>query len=206
MKKIAFFGGSFNPPNNSHINIAKLAIKKFNLDNVYFVPVGNYYKKDGLIDVKYRYEMLKIATKNCINMKVSDITLKETNNLKAIDIFKKIKQLYSNDDIYYIMGADNFLNILNWKNATELISNFKIIIIGRDNIDLKSYILKSELLKDNIDNFYVINNLDEASDNQDVFSSTYIRTKIKNGESISKLTNEEVIEYIEENKLYVKNA
>ena len=43
MKKLGFFGGSFNPPTYAHINVAKMSIEKFNLDAVYFVPVGNLY-------------------------------------------------------------------------------------------------------------------------------------------------------------------
>ena len=42
MKKLGFFGGSFNPPTYAHINVAKMSIEKFNLDAVYFVPVGTY--------------------------------------------------------------------------------------------------------------------------------------------------------------------
>ena len=39
MKKLGFFGGSFNPPTYAHINLAKLSIEKFKLDTVDFVPV-----------------------------------------------------------------------------------------------------------------------------------------------------------------------
>lgn len=61
MEKIGFFGGSFNPPTNAHLEIAKTALEEMELDKVYFVPMGNTYKKPGLIDEKLRYEMLQIA-------------------------------------------------------------------------------------------------------------------------------------------------
>ena len=32
MKKLGFFGGSFNPPTYAHINVAKMSIEKFNLE------------------------------------------------------------------------------------------------------------------------------------------------------------------------------
>ena len=60
MKKLGFFGGSFNPPTYAHINVAKMSIEKFNLDAVYFVPVGNLYNKLSLIDENYRYKMLEL--------------------------------------------------------------------------------------------------------------------------------------------------
>ena len=62
--KIGFFGGSFNPPTYAHLEIARMSIQEQNLDRVYFVPVGNSYKKPELIDENYRYEMLQIISKN----------------------------------------------------------------------------------------------------------------------------------------------
>ncbi len=44
-KKLGFFGGSFNPVTIAHINLIKKAIKEFNLDKVYFIPMNDYYKK-----------------------------------------------------------------------------------------------------------------------------------------------------------------
>ena len=61
MEKIGFFGGCFNPPNNLHIEIANNLIKTKKLDKVVFVPVNDYYKKEGLIGAKHRYNMLKLA-------------------------------------------------------------------------------------------------------------------------------------------------
>ena len=73
MSKIGFFGGCFNPPNNLHINIANNLINSKKLDKVIFVPVNDFYKKDSLIDAKYRYEMLKLAVKDYSNLDVDDI-------------------------------------------------------------------------------------------------------------------------------------
>ena len=50
MKRMGFFGGSFNPPTYAHINIAKASIEKLGLDKFFFVPVGNLYNKPDLID------------------------------------------------------------------------------------------------------------------------------------------------------------
>ena len=52
MEKIAFFGGSFNPPSKVHYQIAKNILDNLQIDKICFVPVGNYYKNQDLIDVK----------------------------------------------------------------------------------------------------------------------------------------------------------
>ena len=61
MKKIGFFGGCFNPPTNMHIKIANNLIKERKLDKVVFVPMNDLYKKEGLVEAKHRYDMLKLA-------------------------------------------------------------------------------------------------------------------------------------------------
>lgn len=201
MENIAFYGGSFNPPTNIHLQIAKNVLKQLNIDKVYFVPVGNYYQKNELIDVKHRLNMLNIMCENQDKMYVSDITLNEKNNLKAIDVFKMLKEKYSNDNVYFIMGSDNFIKITEWKNFDELVENYKIIIVKRDNVDINKIILENRILEVNKNNFFIIN----SEDTQNKVDSTEVRRKIKNSENIDKYLNKKISEYIVQNGLYLDN-
>ena len=206
MKKFGFFGGSFNPPTYAHLKIAKESIEKFNLDKVFFVPVGNLYNKPELIDEKYRYEMLKIISKNENNIEVEDIELNKEKTISAIQAFfmieNKYKKFYNHEiETYYIMGADNFINILNWKDSKQLIENYKYIIFKRDNIDIEEYINENKLLNKNKSNFNIL----KLNENNYINSSS-IRENIKKEkykENV-KYTKEEIIKYIKENKLYKK--
>ena len=201
MENIAFYGGSFNPPTNIHLQRAKNVLKQLNIDKVYFVPVGNYYQKNELIDVKHRLNMLNIMCENQDKMYVSDITLNEKNNLKAIDVFKMLKEKYSNDNAYFIMGSDNFIKITEWKNFEELVENYKIIIVKRDNVDINKIILENRILEINKNNFFIIN----SEDTQNKVDSTEVRRKIKNSENIDKYLNKKISEYIVQNGLYLDN-
>lgn len=194
MKKLAFYGGSFNPPNNNHLQIAKEVIKKLNMDKVYFVPVGNYYKKDELINVEYRYNMLKILCENENKLGVLDIVKNEKQELKAIDTMKKIKTKYCNDDIYFIMGADNFVKIFQWKNYESILNDYKIIVIERNSVDLQSFLEVNKLL--NKKNIFVIKIKNTNYD------STLIRTSFRNKTKINNEVNSKITEYILNNQLY----
>lgn len=198
MKNIAFYGGSFNPPNNIHLKIAKDILQKLNINELYFVPVGNYYRKNGLIDVYHRYNMLKLLCNNEKNIFVSNITLNEVNNLKAIDIFKIINNKYGNDNVYFIMGADNFVQIHKWKGFEELVGNFKIIIVKRDDININNIILENKILEKNKDNFYIVD-MDNVESQID---STEIRSKIEKSENVQEYLNINVYNYIKSNNLY----
>lgn len=199
MKKYAFFGGSFNPPTIAHKTLAIKAAEKLNLDKVFFVPVGDGYKKDGLIDEKHRFKMLQLICNSNEKLDVCDIEINKNYNFKAIDVFKLIDDIYKEDEKYFIMGADNFVNILNWKNATELVSNYKFILLNRNEINLKETIKENEILNKNRLNFYYMDNMNDIK-----ISSTCIRNAIKDEKvpDIKGMVDKNVLEYINEYNLY----
>lgn len=187
MSKIGFFGGSFNPPTNAHIYLANEVINKFNLDKIIFIPVSDYYKKQGLLKGKHRLNMLDLACSNNQKLEVSDIEFKIDKPLYAIEIFNLLKENFKHDDIYYIMGSDNFNKIHNWKDSKQLLNNFKYIILKRDN----------DKINNNIDtNIHILDNLCIN------ISSSDIRKKIKQRENIDDLVPKNIKDYIYDNKLY----
>ena len=82
--KIGFFGGSFNPPTIAHLNLAKQAVKEYNLDKLYFVPVNNKKKKKDLIDIDLRIQMLESICLYEDKLLVSNIEKINDTKLEAI--------------------------------------------------------------------------------------------------------------------------
>lgn len=200
MKKLGFFGGSFNPPTYAHINIAKMSIEKFNLDAVYFVPVGNLYNKPSLIDEKYRYKMLQLVCGDKIKAENVELNRKET--LDTLQAFNLIEEKYKNDEteIFYIMGADNFEKLPNWKDSKKLVEDYQYIIFKRDGSNLEQCIEKNQILKENRQNFKFLD-LQQYAD----ISSGIIRELIKKEdyEKCKEYTDAAIVQYIKENKLYL---
>jgi nicotinate-nucleotide adenylyltransferase len=200
MKKLGFFGGSFNPPTYAHINIAKMSIEKFNLDAVYFVPVGNLYNKPSLIDEKYRYKMLQLVCGDKIKAENVELNRKET--LDTLQAFNLIEEKYKNDatEIFYIMGADNFEKLPNWKDSKKLVEDYQYIIFKRDGSNLEQCIEKNQILKKNRQNFKFLD-LQQYAD----ISSGIIRELIKKEdyEKCKEYTDAAIVQYIKENKLYL---
>ena len=148
MGKVGFFGGCFNPPNTLHIEIANNLIKDVKLDKVVFVPVNDFYKKEGLIEAKHRYNMLKLALEKYNNLEADDIELKENRALYASDAFELItrsKFINKNDSIFLIMGSDNYKKMPNWKNYDIIKDKYKYIVIDRKNNSISSSKIRSML-------------------------------------------------------------
>lgn len=199
MNKIGFFGGSFNPPTNAHINLARQIVDECNLDKLVFVPIGDFYKKNELIEFRHRYNMLSIICNLNEKLEVSDIESNQQTNLYAIDIFKIIKEKHINDDVYYIMGSDNLKKIKKWKDYDELVAKYKYIILEREKNVFQDIIKNNDTIKQNIENYNVVSNYIYND-----ISSSLVREKIRKNMDISKLIPKEIEEYINENNLYKK--
>lgn len=153
MEKIGFFGGCFNPPNNLHIEIASNLIINKKIDKVVFVPVNDYYKKESLIDARHRYNMLKLAVKNYKNLEVDDIELRENRKLYAIDAFEVIQNSKfitdnNKNNIFFIMGSDNYEQMPNWKDYDRIKNKYNFIVVDRNKDDITSTKIRELLNKD----------------------------------------------------------
>lgn len=199
MKKYGFFGGSFNPVTKAHIQLALDSMKKFNLDKVIFVPVGNTYQKEGLIAEQERYHMLVLATSQEENLEVSDIELGTKTPLTTIEAFDTIKKHYQEVESYFILGADNLANMPVWYKVERLVKEFQYIVIQRKGYDIEEIIEKHTILKENKQHFHRLENL-----NYGMASSTVIRNylKIKDEKAIEELLDKKVYQYIKEKGLY----
>lgn len=200
-KRYGFFGGSFNPVTNAHLNLANLIAEKYNLDKVVFVPMGDKYNKQDLISEKDRYEMLKLATNSKEKLEVSDIELNLPYALTMLQAFKKIEEKYSDVKPYFIIGADNLNKLISLPDFEILAKNYEYIVIKRNDIRIKDKISENSVLKRFKDHFNI---LEENPYEQ--ISSTEVRKLINNEDLISNdMIPSEVYEYIVNKNIYKTN-
>lgn len=197
-KIIAVFGGSFNPPINSHVCLAKSIIEKVNnIEKVIFVPVSTKYQKRDLAQDTDRLNMLEIICKKHDNLEVSDIELKSKEQLYTIQTLNYFKEQYKGNKIYFVMGTDNLKEFETWRTPEKILKDFKIIVIERDKDDLDKIIEESKLLSKNKKSIIRVEGIDRID-----LSSTMIRNKIKNDEDIEEYVDKDVLKYIKDNNLY----
>lgn len=195
---VVVFGGSFNPPLNSHFSIAQQVLNQYEeVEKIIFVPVNKKYEKDGLIENKHRYHMLKRVVDKNKSFMVSDIDMHKNRSLCTIEVLEEIQKQFKDKKICFLMGSDNLKEFHTWKGAEEIISKYKILIMERNQDKMEDIIKENELLNYYQENIEKINQ--EIRSN---FSSTYVRSQIKKQKSVRYLLPDEVYEYIEENKLY----
>lgn len=191
--KIGVFGGSFNPPHKMHLNIGVELVNKQYVDKVIYVPTGSKYKyKNNLLPDNNRYEMLEILTSKYDYLDVDKYELKD-EVIYTFQTLAYFKEVYPNDDIYFICGADNLSYIDKWKNGEEILANYKIIAMKRKGEDILELVERLNEYKENI----VVADVEQRD-----ISSTDIREKIKNNEYVLDVLDKDVYDYIRKNKLY----
>lgn len=197
-KRIVIFGGSFNPPLNSHFSLAEQIVNEYeNIEKVIFVPVNSKYQKADLLSNTHRYNMLKMVCDKNDDFEVSDIEIKSKRALYTIETLTKLQKQYPNKELLFTMGTDNLKYLDKWKKAEELVTKFKILVLERDEDDMQKIINENEFLKEHKDSLIKVKNNIRSN-----LSSTFVRNKIKQGKSIRYLTTDEVYNYINENKLF----
>lgn len=197
-KSIVIFGGSFNPPLNSHFSIAQQVLNQFEeVEKIVFIPVNKQYPKDGLLDNEHRYNMLKLVANKNRNFIVSDIDMHGDKSLHTIETLEELQKQFPDKEMWFLIGSDNLKELYTWNRPEELVSKYKILVMERENDKIEGIIENDELLYKHKENFIKVN--EEIRSN---YSSTYVRAQIKDGKSVRYLLPDEVYEYILKNKLY----
>ena len=196
-KIIGVFCGSFNPPLFSHLSFAENLINE-GLEKVIFVPVSSRYNKKGLIEDIHRLNMLKLICDKNDKFEVSDIELKSDEWMRTVDTLNAIKKLYPEYEIRLIIGTDNLKELYWWYEIENLLQNYKVIVLARDEDNIDEIISEDELLS-KYKNSFIKTKLAIRTN----LSSTYVRNLIKEKKKIRYLLPDEVIDYIYKNNLYI---
>ncbi len=152
---VIVFGGAFNPPTVAHREIYYHIKKSVDFSRFIYLPVSNLYTKSSLISNFHRLKMLQLMVKDIDNAIISELELNDSDFLGTYHSLLRIQELY-NEEVAFVIGADNLENIHNWLNASQLLSEFKFIIINRNKFDIPKYLKSDKILSDYVDNFYVI--------------------------------------------------
>lgn len=199
MSKIVVFGGAFNPPHNIHFSLAEQIVNEYeDIEKIIFMPVNSkYQKREVLVSNEHRYNMLKLVCDENEKFEVSTLEINSERPLYTIETLTLLKQQYPNKELLFTTGTDNLKELETWKNPQEILDNFKILVLERDEDNMEEIINSNGFLSKNRNAFIKLKNHVRSD-----LSSTLVRQKIRNGQSISELIPEKVYKYIKENKLY----
>lgn len=132
-RRIAIFGGTFDPIHKAHLSIAAEAADCFHLDQVLFVTSGNPpHKPTGATTpYEHRHRMVELAC--AADPRFVPSRLEEgAGKSYSIDTITRLKStLAPGDALFFLIGADAFAEISTWRRAADVLAAVEFIVVSR---------------------------------------------------------------------------
>jgi nicotinate-nucleotide adenylyltransferase len=138
-RRIALFGGTFDPIHAGHLAVAHAAVRRFHLDCVYFIPCGRppHKHRSNLTAFPHRYAMVSLACAGGPHFAASlaeagkDFAGREI--FYSVDTVRRFRRevTHRGDHLYFLLGADSFLYIREWRTPEKLLTLCDFIVASR---------------------------------------------------------------------------
>lgn len=199
MSRIGIFGGTFNPPHLAHKRLVLEAYKNVNLDKIIIIPtnIPPHKENKDLLSGNDRFELCKKTFFEDV-FEISDIEIKRQGRSFTVETLEILKKVYPEDDLFFIIGSDMLLSFDCWYRYKDILKMVRLIVTTRENEVNNSILMQYAKNKLNLNE----NNIFLLDIEPKVLSSTEIREKIKNNESIEGLITQEASDFIKSKGFY----
>jgi nicotinate-nucleotide adenylyltransferase len=186
LKKIAIYGGTFDPIHHGHLIVAREALERLGAEQVIFVParVSPLRKTAPLARDEIRLLMIKAAIENEPGFAVDDCELRRPPPSYTIDTIEQIRQRDGKATIYCLIGEDNVDKLTKWRRFTDLEKMVRFVVLDRSGQQPRH---AYAVIRRKID-----------------ISATEIRKRVATGRSIRYFVPPTVEEIIRREKLYLE--
>lgn len=136
--RVGLFGGSFNPPHEGHRHASLIALRRLNLDAVWWlVTPGNPLKDPrGLAPLAQR---MKAAVDIENHPRIHVTTLEsELGTRFTADSLRVLNQRFPAINFVWIMGADNLASIHKWRDWQAIFRTMPIVVVARPGYAMKA--------------------------------------------------------------------
>lgn len=207
-RRIGIMGGTFDPIHNGHLVAGSEVAHRFGLDEVIFVPTGRPWQKERTRDggaarvvtpAEHRYLMAVIATASNPRFTVSRVDVDREGVTYTVDTLRDLHEVYPDDELFFITGADALESILSWHNWEELFEFAHFIGVSRPGYELDATHLAEHLKTKPAEALQMMEIPALA------ISSTDCRKRARDDRPIWYLVPDGVVQYVSKHGLYRKD-
>lgn len=129
IKRIAIFGGSYNPVHNAHIQVGKYVAEKKGVDEVWIMlsPQNPFKAGKFMLDDNVRLRLLQESFANVANLKVSEFELHLPRPSYTYKTLEHLKQQYPDTEFSLVFGIDILEHFMEWRSAVKIIEQHKLM-------------------------------------------------------------------------------
>ncbi|MDX8397197.1 MAG: nicotinate (nicotinamide) nucleotide adenylyltransferase [Mariprofundaceae bacterium] len=132
MKRVAIFGGSFDPPHLGHKALVLAAWKALDVDEVWVIPVGLPVHKqlNQTISATQRLAWVQSMFVDIPYVQVLDLEVRQAKPVAAIETMRKLSAVLSDTQVW-LMGTDAWNGLPDWVDYPEHRSLCSIAVLDR---------------------------------------------------------------------------
>jgi nicotinate-nucleotide adenylyltransferase len=189
--RLGVFGGTFDPPHNAHVALARAALDEFQLDALHWIPAGQPWQKARTItDAVHREAMVSAAIDGEPRFVLDRIELDRVGPSYTLDTVRALHAQQADAALFLVIGADQYAGLHTWRDWQELLGLVTLAVANRPGLmpPVSAEVLRTP--------HRVV-----PLPMQDI-SATDIRSRVARGLPIDKLVPPAVARYIETNTLY----
>ena len=191
LKRLGLFGGTFDPPHNAHVALARAALDEFQLDALHWIPAGQPWQKARTItDAVHREAMVSAAIDGEPRFVLDRIETRRAGPSFTLDTVRALRLQHPQAELFLIIGADQYAGLHTWRDWQDLLGLVALAVANRPG---PMPPVDAEVLR-TPHRVVPLPMLD--------ISATDIRSRVARGLPIDKLVPPAVARYIETNTLY----
>ena len=133
-KRIALYGGTFDPVHLGHLEVARRVPELFEIEKVVFIPAQIAPHKVGrpVTEPIHRYAMLALATQDDPRLVISTFELDAPDRRYTVDTVAEFQRRFGEaTELFFIMGADSWSEITTWREWERLLKMTNHIVVTR---------------------------------------------------------------------------
>jgi nicotinate-nucleotide adenylyltransferase len=133
-RRIALYGGTFDPVHLGHLEIARRVLELFEIEKVLFVPaqVAPHKMQRPVTEPIHRYAMLALATQNDPRLLISTFELDAPDRRYTVHTVEHFqRKMGDSTELFFIMGGDSWSEITTWREWERLLTMINHIVVTR---------------------------------------------------------------------------
>lgn len=194
LKRIGLLGGSFDPVHSAHTALAETALRALALDEVQLLPANDPWQRPKLAaSPEQRLQLLKLATQGRPGLTINPIELDRGGPSYTVDTLLALPQ---DAEYYWLLGSDQLNNFCTWHRWQEIADLARLVVAQRPDAALQA---PQALLKHLEATQRPLLHL--PFEPRDI-SATAIRQALAQGQPVSGLLDDAVLQHIRSTGLY----
>lgn len=138
-RRIGILGGSFNPAHEGHLHISREALKRLNIDQVWWLvsPQNPLKATKTMAQTDQRLAAAKTLAAAEPRILVTDVEKRMGDNRTAHTL-RSLCRHYPNARFIWLMGADNLAEISRWWRWTSVFKTVRVAVLDRSPYSYKA--------------------------------------------------------------------